>query len=150
MKGKLVLFLCNCRPAILRGIKSDLIMLIASTSEKIEILRSPHGTRIGDEAYFEGYKSKYLYTFLKVRLRFLYDQTFFLFFIVLTRMHLFTFDHTGLQSYQPLLFLYKTRNDYMSTAFSKEIYSALLSKNTFHSCNEKHFYENLIPDFLFY
>jgi len=58
MQGRLVLCLCNIKPANMRGIKSEAMVLVASDSAdeaKKELLDPPAGSVPGDKVFFEGH-----------------------------------------------------------------------------------------------
>lgn len=55
MQDKVAVFMCNLKPAKMRGILSEAMIMCASTPEKVEILDVPQGSNIGDRVYAEGY-----------------------------------------------------------------------------------------------
>lgn len=55
MKDRMVVLLCNLKPAKMRGITSEAMVMCASTPEKVEILFPPQGAVPGDLVDFEGY-----------------------------------------------------------------------------------------------
>lgn len=55
MQDRLVLLLCNLKPAKMRGVTSEAMVMCASTPEKVEILIPPAGAAIGDRASVDGY-----------------------------------------------------------------------------------------------
>lgn len=55
MQDKVAVFMCNLKPAKMRGILSEAMIMCASTPEKVEILRVPPGAQIGDRVTAEGY-----------------------------------------------------------------------------------------------
>ena len=56
MQNRLILVLCNLKPAKLRGILSEAMVLCASTPEKVELLLVPEGAAIGDRVTVAGYE----------------------------------------------------------------------------------------------
>ncbi|XP_065578933.1 aminoacyl tRNA synthase complex-interacting multifunctional protein 1-like [Artemia franciscana] len=56
MQNRLAVFLCNLKPAKMRGIMSEAMVMCASTPDKVEILSPPAGSQIGDLVEVEGYK----------------------------------------------------------------------------------------------
>lgn len=58
MQDKVAVFMCNLKPAKMRGILSEAMIMCASTPEKVEILNVPQGSSIGDKVYAEGYSGK--------------------------------------------------------------------------------------------
>jgi aminoacyl tRNA synthase complex-interacting multifunctional protein 1 len=48
MENQLVVCICNLKPAKMRGILSEAMVLCASTPEKVELIQVPEGTQIGD------------------------------------------------------------------------------------------------------
>lgn len=55
MEDKMAIFLVNLKPAKMRGILSQGMIMCASTPEKVEILEVPEGASIGDAVTCEGY-----------------------------------------------------------------------------------------------
>jgi aminoacyl tRNA synthase complex-interacting multifunctional protein 1 len=55
MQDRLVIVLCNLKPAKMRGILSEGMVMCASTPEKVEILAPPAGSAPGDLVSCEGY-----------------------------------------------------------------------------------------------
>jgi methionine--tRNA ligase beta chain len=57
MQNRYVVVLCNLKPATLRGVKSQAMVLAASDPEhtKVELLDPPHGSQIGERVFVEGY-----------------------------------------------------------------------------------------------
>lgn len=53
MKDRLVVILCNLKPAKMRGVLSEAMVMCASTPEKVEILSPPEGAVPGDRVSFE-------------------------------------------------------------------------------------------------
>ncbi|CAF1226114.1 unnamed protein product [Rotaria sp. Silwood1] len=52
---KLVIVLCNLKPAKMRGITSEAMVMCASTPDKVEILEPPSNSKPGDRVQCEGY-----------------------------------------------------------------------------------------------
>lgn len=57
MQNRLAIFLCNLKPAKMRGVESQAMVMCASTPEKVEILIPPAGSVIGDRLFCEGFES---------------------------------------------------------------------------------------------
>ena len=55
LRGRLALFMCNLKPAALRGVNSEAMIMCASTPEKVEILSVPEGAQPGDRVFAEGF-----------------------------------------------------------------------------------------------
>ncbi|XP_042222668.1 aminoacyl tRNA synthase complex-interacting multifunctional protein 1-like [Homarus americanus] len=55
MQNRVVVLLCNLKPANMRGIASEAMIMCASTPDKVEILAPPAGSQPGDLIEFEGY-----------------------------------------------------------------------------------------------
>ncbi|KAK7870278.1 hypothetical protein R5R35_001005 [Gryllus longicercus] len=55
MENRLVVLLCNLKPAKMRGITSEAMVMCASTPEKVEVLIPPQGSVPGDLIHVEGY-----------------------------------------------------------------------------------------------
>ncbi|KAL9703260.1 hypothetical protein quinque_006778 [Culex quinquefasciatus] len=55
MKDRYCVVLCNLKPAKMRGILSEAMVMCASTPEKVEILAPPEGSVPGDLVHVEGY-----------------------------------------------------------------------------------------------
>ena len=60
MQNRLVVVLCNLKPAKMRGVTSEAMVMCASTPEKVEILLPPEGAVPGDRVTFEKYAGKRL------------------------------------------------------------------------------------------
>jgi aminoacyl tRNA synthase complex-interacting multifunctional protein 1 len=58
LHGKTVVLLCNLKPAKMRGITSEAMVMCASTPEKVEVLVPPSGSKPGERIVFEGYDGK--------------------------------------------------------------------------------------------
>ncbi|KAL5285930.1 AIMP1 family protein [Megaselia abdita] len=56
MKNRMVVVLCNLKPAKMRGILSEAMVMCASTPEKVEVLSPPAGSAPGDHVHCEGYE----------------------------------------------------------------------------------------------
>ncbi|XP_069131263.1 aminoacyl tRNA synthase complex-interacting multifunctional protein 1-like [Argopecten irradians] len=55
MQEKVAVFMLNLKPAKMRGVLSQAMIMCASTPEKVEILNVPKGAQIGDKVVTEGY-----------------------------------------------------------------------------------------------
>lgn len=55
MKDRNVVVLCNLKPAKMRGILSEAMVMCASSEEKVELLSPPEGVKPGQRIIFEGY-----------------------------------------------------------------------------------------------
>ncbi|XP_046403479.1 aminoacyl tRNA synthase complex-interacting multifunctional protein 1 [Ischnura elegans] len=55
LEGRLVALLCNLKPAKMRGVTSEAMVLCASTPEKVEVLNPPPGSSPGDIVVCEGF-----------------------------------------------------------------------------------------------
>ncbi|CRK88980.1 CLUMA_CG002647, isoform A [Clunio marinus] len=55
MKDRMVIVLCNLKPAKMRGVTSEAMVMCASTPEKVEIMSPPNGAVPGDLISCEGY-----------------------------------------------------------------------------------------------
>jgi len=55
MQNRLVVVLCNLKPAKMRGITSEAMVMCASTPEKVEILTPPSGSEPGDRVVCNDY-----------------------------------------------------------------------------------------------
>lgn len=58
MKDRLAIFLCNLKPAKMRGIVSEGMIMCASTPEKVEIVNPPQGASIGDRVFCPQYNGE--------------------------------------------------------------------------------------------
>jgi len=58
MQGRMAVFLVNLKPAKMRGIMSQGMIMCASTPDKVEILEVPQGAQIGDTVYCEGFQGE--------------------------------------------------------------------------------------------
>lgn len=55
MQNRMVVLLCNLKPAKMRGIVSQAMVMCASTPEKVEILDPPSGAEPGERITFQGF-----------------------------------------------------------------------------------------------
>lgn len=55
MQNRMVVILCNLKPAKMRGVTSEAMVMCASTPEKVEVLAPPAGSVPGDIVVCEGY-----------------------------------------------------------------------------------------------
>ncbi|TMW41256.1 hypothetical protein DOY81_013665 [Sarcophaga bullata] len=55
MQNRMVVVMCNLKPAKMRGITSEAMVMCASTPEKVEVLSPPEGSVPGDLVHCEGY-----------------------------------------------------------------------------------------------
>ena len=55
MQNRLVVILCNLKPAKMRGITSEAMVMCASSPEAVEILAPPEGSQPGDRVVFDKY-----------------------------------------------------------------------------------------------
>lgn len=55
MQGRTVVVLCNLKPAKMRGILSEAMVMCASTEEKVELIQPPPNAKPGDRVIFEAY-----------------------------------------------------------------------------------------------
>nr|XP_053650325.1 aminoacyl tRNA synthase complex-interacting multifunctional protein 1-like [Cherax quadricarinatus] len=55
MQNRMAVLLCNLKPAKMRGITSEAMVMCASSPDKVEILTPPEGSQPGDLVEFEGY-----------------------------------------------------------------------------------------------
>ncbi|XP_033742628.1 aminoacyl tRNA synthase complex-interacting multifunctional protein 1-like [Pecten maximus] len=58
MQGRVAVFMLNLKPAKMRGVLSQAMIMCASTPEKVEILNVPQGAQIGDKIVAEGYSGE--------------------------------------------------------------------------------------------
>lgn len=58
MQNRVVVVLCNLKPAKMRGVTSEAMVMCASTPEKVEVLTPPPGSVPGDLVHCEGYDRK--------------------------------------------------------------------------------------------
>ena len=50
--------MCNLKPAKMRGIFSEGMIMCGSTPEKVEIIEPPAGVQVGDRVYVEGFEGR--------------------------------------------------------------------------------------------
>ncbi|XP_062134877.1 aminoacyl tRNA synthase complex-interacting multifunctional protein 1 [Drosophila sulfurigaster albostrigata] len=55
MQNRLVVVLCNLKPAKMRGVVSEAMVMCASSADKVEVLSPPAGAVPGDLVHCEGY-----------------------------------------------------------------------------------------------
>nr|CAD7425613.1 unnamed protein product [Timema monikensis] len=55
MQNRLAVLLCNLKPAKMRGVTSEAMVMCASSPDKVEILDPPECSQPGDEIHVEGY-----------------------------------------------------------------------------------------------
>lgn len=55
MQNRLLVVFCNLKPAKMRGILSEGMVLCASTPEKVELINVPPNSVPGDQVWTEGY-----------------------------------------------------------------------------------------------
>ncbi|XP_058405852.1 aminoacyl tRNA synthase complex-interacting multifunctional protein 1 [Diceros bicornis minor] len=55
MQNRMVILLCNLKPARMRGVLSQAMVMCASSPEKVEILAPPSGSVPGDRVTFDAY-----------------------------------------------------------------------------------------------
>lgn len=57
LQGKLVVLLCNLKPAKMRGIESQAMVLCTTAADgsKVELLNAPAGSKPGDRCWFDNY-----------------------------------------------------------------------------------------------
>ncbi|XP_002717223.1 aminoacyl tRNA synthase complex-interacting multifunctional protein 1 isoform X2 [Oryctolagus cuniculus] len=55
MQNRMVVLLCNLKPAKMRGVISQAMVMCASSPEKVEILAPPNGSVPGDRITFDGF-----------------------------------------------------------------------------------------------
>uniref|UniRef100_F6ZB58 Aminoacyl tRNA synthetase complex interacting multifunctional protein 1 n=2 Tax=Monodelphis domestica TaxID=13616 RepID=F6ZB58_MONDO len=58
MQNRMVILLCNLKPAKMRGVVSQAMLMCASSPEKVEILEPPSGSVPGDRITFEGFSGE--------------------------------------------------------------------------------------------
>ena len=58
MQDRLAVFACNLKPAKMRGILSEGMIMCASTTEKVQIVDVPSGAAPGDVVTFSDYPGK--------------------------------------------------------------------------------------------
>lgn len=55
MRDRLVVVLCNLKPAKMRGVLSEAMVMCASTADRVEVLRPPTGSQPGDLVSCDGF-----------------------------------------------------------------------------------------------
>jgi len=55
MQDRIAVFICNLKPAKMRGILSEGMIMCGSTPEKVEIIEAPSGASIGQRVSVEGF-----------------------------------------------------------------------------------------------
>jgi len=55
MQNRISVFLLNLKPAKMRGVMSEGMIMCASSPDKVEIIDPPNGVEIGDRVTVEGY-----------------------------------------------------------------------------------------------
>ncbi|XP_046377320.2 aminoacyl tRNA synthase complex-interacting multifunctional protein 1-like [Haliotis rufescens] len=55
MQNRIAVFMCNLKPAKMRGVLSEGMIMCASAPDKVEILVPPPGVQPGDRVTFDGY-----------------------------------------------------------------------------------------------
>lgn len=55
MQNRMVILLCNLKPAKMRGVLSQAMVMCASSPEKVEILAPPNGSVPGDRITFDAF-----------------------------------------------------------------------------------------------
>ena len=58
MQNRKAILLCNLKPAKMRGILSEAMVMCASTPEKVEILSPPENSKPGDPVLVSGYERR--------------------------------------------------------------------------------------------
>lgn len=58
MQNRMAVLLCNLKPAKMRGVTSQAMVMCASTPEKVEILAPPEGAQPGDVVTCPGFASR--------------------------------------------------------------------------------------------
>ena len=54
----MVVVLCNLKPAKLKGVPSEAMVLCASTAEKVELMEPPQGAQPGDKVTAVGFEGE--------------------------------------------------------------------------------------------
>jgi len=57
----MAILLCNLKPAKMRGVVSQAMVMCASSPEKVEVLAPPPGAVPGDRITFEGFPGKWVF-----------------------------------------------------------------------------------------
>ena len=55
MQQRVAIFMCNLKPAKMRGVLSEAMIMCGSTPEKVEIIVPPAEAAIGERITVEGY-----------------------------------------------------------------------------------------------
>jgi len=55
MQNRIAVFLVNLKPAKMRGVMSEGMIMCASSPDRVEIIVPPNGVEIGDRVMVEGY-----------------------------------------------------------------------------------------------
>lgn len=55
MQNRMAVLLCNLKPAKMRGVVSQAMVMCASSPDKVEILDPPGGAVAGDRIVFQGF-----------------------------------------------------------------------------------------------
>ncbi|XP_076333213.1 aaRS-interacting multifunctional protein 1 [Tachypleus tridentatus] len=58
MQDRMAVLMCNLKPAKMRGVISEAMVMCASTPEKVEILDPPSGCKPGDRVFCEGFSGQ--------------------------------------------------------------------------------------------
>ena len=58
MENRIAIFMCNLKPAKMRGILSEAMIMCGSTPEKVEIIVPPEGVQKGDRISVEGFPGR--------------------------------------------------------------------------------------------
>ncbi|CAJ1052455.1 aminoacyl tRNA synthase complex-interacting multifunctional protein 1-like [Xyrichtys novacula] len=58
MQNRMVVLLCNLKPAMMRGVLSQAAIMCAHSTEKVEVLDPPSGAVPGDRVVFQGFPGK--------------------------------------------------------------------------------------------
>lgn len=62
----MAVLLCNLKPAKMRGVLSQAMVMCASSPEKVEILDPPSGAMAGDRVTFQGFPGNVIYLYTNV------------------------------------------------------------------------------------
>lgn len=58
MQNRMVILLCNLKPAKLKGVPSEAMVLCASTPEKVELMNPPADAQVGDRVTAAGFEGE--------------------------------------------------------------------------------------------
>lgn len=58
MQNRMAVLLCNLKPAKMRGVVSQAMVMCASSPDKVEILAPPSGSVPGERITFQGFPGK--------------------------------------------------------------------------------------------